>query len=102
MPNNPTPSRFARPLPDAPAVLPAAAPARAHELGPIPAVRNDGVLKLADVIGEAGATEVTQSGAMRFHSVGDTGGRGSRDAQEQVAQHMASDFAPDGGGLNPA
>lgn len=97
-----TPGRFARPL-AFPTVSRAELPAsRAAALEPIPPLRGNGVIPLAAVIGADGVAEIESVGALRFHAVGDTGGTGSRAAQEEVAAHMTSDFAQDGGGLNPA
>jgi predicted phosphodiesterase len=74
-----------------------------ERLGPIPAPRGDAVMRLADVIGAAGAAEIAQQGAIRFHAVGDTGRHGgNHDDQEHVAARMAEDYHPDGGGGNPA
>src|SRR5262249_53461922 len=97
------PSRYARPL--AVSVPAATVIPRAHqpaELQTVPPLRGSGVISLADVVGTPGANEIAAAGAMRFHAMGDTGGRGSRGAQESVARHMTGDFSPTGAGLNPA
>jgi predicted phosphodiesterase len=97
------PSRFARPLAVPPPPVVAMAPARTPaQLQPIPKLNGNGVIPLAAVVGDPGAADITAAGAMRFHAMGDTGGRGSRGAQENVAQHMTGDFSATGGGLNPA
>jgi hypothetical protein len=99
----PAPSRYAWPLAAPVPAAPAAARApRPAELQEIPPLRGDGIISLADVVGAPGANEITAAGTMRIHAMGDTGGRGSRGAQEQVAQHMKGDFSPTGAGLNPA
>jgi predicted phosphodiesterase len=71
------------------------------QLGPIPPVRNNGHMALADVIGAEGAGEIDQLGEIRFHALGDSGVGDGKDA-EAVAEEMASDFKPSAGGLNPA
>lgn len=114
-PSPPMASRYAHPYyaaRPAPALAPltAAAPAAAPagltdwsklQLGPIPPVRNNGQFALADIIGADGAHEIEQLGEIRFHALGDSGVGDAKDA-EQVAEEMASDFSPSGGGLNPA
>ncbi|MES1243527.1 MAG: metallophosphoesterase [Acidobacteriota bacterium] len=57
---------------------------------------------LQEIIGHSGAQEIEAAGSIRFHATGDTGRPEGSDAQEEVAEEMATDFHPDGGGLNPA
>jgi len=44
-----------------------------EQLGPVPAVKGNGVIDLADVIGSDGVAEVEQLGEIRFHALGDSG-----------------------------
>jgi uncharacterized protein YukJ/predicted phosphodiesterase len=68
---------------------------RAHvvsNLQAIPAPRIDPpVWALADVIGDAAVQEITSSGQIVIHTVGDTG-RGSHSEETDVADAMARDF----------
>jgi hypothetical protein len=60
-------------------------------LQPIPAPRRTPLMTLADVIGTQGATDIENSGAIQFHSVGDTG-RSADSPQGDVAAAMQTDF----------
>ena len=71
-----------------------------QQLGPIPAVANNGRIELADIIGKDGVQEITQLGEMRFHALGDSGVSHAVEA-EQIAEDMATDYRPGAGGLNP-
>jgi predicted phosphodiesterase len=70
-------------------------------LGPLPPVKNDGRMNLADIIGADGVGEIEQLGEIRFHALGDSGATHGDDA-ELVAEEMTSDFKPAAGALNPA
>jgi len=72
-----------------------------QQLGPIPPLKGNGQMNLADVIGAAGTTEIEQLGEIRFHALGDSGVGEATDA-EKIAEEMATDFKPAAGGLNPA
>jgi len=50
-------------------------------------------MDLAEVLGPAAIAEVTASGKLVFHCVGDTGGVVSANAQQIVANHMQADLA---------
>jgi hypothetical protein len=50
-------------------------------------------MDLAEVLGPAAVSEVTSSGKLVFHCVGDTGGVVSANAQQIVANHMQADLA---------
>lgn len=71
------------------------------QLGPIPAVKGDGTLKLEDVIGKQGVKEIEDVGEIRFHALGDSGVGQAQEA-EAIADEMATDFNPGSGGMNPA
>jgi acid phosphatase type 7 len=51
--------------------------------------------RLADVIGHAQARAITESGVLRFHAVGDTGGHLDPRPQRRVAAAMVSELAGD-------
>ncbi len=75
------------------------AEARAGELRPIPFPASRGgdepVLRMADLYGSSGATletQVTNSGRLVFHSVGDTGNTKGPALQAKVADKMVDDF----------
>jgi calcineurin-like phosphoesterase family protein len=72
-----------------------------QHLGPIPPIKRDGIMTLADVIGDAGAAQIESVGQFRFHALGDSG-VGSAHEAELVSEEMAGDYTPTGGGLNPA
>jgi hypothetical protein len=72
-----------------------------QQLGPVPPVTRGGIMTLAEVIGDAGATEIEATGEFRFHALGDSGVGDAHEA-EQVSDEMAGDYTPTGGGLNPA
>jgi len=76
--------------------------AKAH-LGPIPAPRGTPVMDLADIIGKQSVDQIQASGAIRFHTTGDTG-RASGDStdQDDVAQAMTSDYQAGHDATNPA
>lgn len=71
------------------------------QLGPVPKVKGDGIVDLADIIGADGVREIEQLGEIRFHAVGDTG-VGHADEAEKVSNDMTTDYKPDAGALNPA
>jgi hypothetical protein len=71
------------------------------QLGPIPPLDGNGIMQLADIIGQEGVQEIEQLGEIRFHSLGDSGVGHAEDA-EKVAEDMATDFKVDAGALNPA
>jgi acid phosphatase type 7 len=50
-------------------------------------------MDLAEVLGPAATSQVTSSGKLVFHCVGDTGGVVSANAQQIVANHMQADLA---------
>jgi hypothetical protein len=72
-----------------------------QQLGPVPPVVRGGVMALAEVIGDAGVSEIEAAGAVRFHCLGDSGVGNAHEA-EQISEEMAGDYTPTGGGLNPA
>jgi len=59
-------------------------------------------MTLDDVIGDAGLQEVLQTGAIRFHAVGDTGRPGGSERQTEVTDDMTLDYHPAAAGQNPA
>lgn len=71
------------------------------QLGLIPPIRNNGVMKLDDLIGADGVKEIEQVGEIRFHALGDSG-VGQATEAESIAEEMATDFKPGAGGMNPA
>lgn len=72
-----------------------------QHIGPVPPVVRGGVMTLAEVIGDAGVAEIEAAGEIRFHALGDSGVGNATEA-EQVSEEMVGDYAPTGGGLNPA
>jgi hypothetical protein len=62
-------------------------------LEPFPKSRQPAVLSLSQVLGQAAADAITQSGSIVFHSVGDTGGVKEPSKQFAVADAMANDLA---------
>lgn len=70
-------------------------------LGPVPPVKGDGVIDLADIIGAQGVSEVEQLGEIRFHALGDSG-VGHAEKAEEIADDMATDFKAGAGALNPS
>jgi 3',5'-cyclic AMP phosphodiesterase CpdA len=97
--------RYARPgilvVPPAPPQADDLTDWKTANLGPIPPVKNKGLINLADVIGANGVSEIESLAEIRFHALGDSGATHGDDA-ESVAEEMASDFKPGGGALNPA
>jgi predicted phosphodiesterase len=71
------------------------------QLGPVPKVKRSGKMTLVDVIGRAGAAQITQSGQITFHALGDSGVNHAEDA-ERVAELMARDFKAGHEAHNPA
>jgi predicted phosphodiesterase len=57
----------------------------------IPAPKRTPVMTLADIIGAQSSQQIEASGALRFHSVGDTG-KSANSPQGDVAEAMAKDF----------
>jgi hypothetical protein len=109
---NSEPSRFAHPFftstpPEARAASAGSFGQRMSQwvkgtLGPIVPPTRTPVMQLDEVIGKPGVDEISALGTIRFHAVGDTGRTKSGSQEEEVAQDMATDFHPDGGGRNPA
>jgi Calcineurin-like phosphoesterase len=62
-----------------------------QKLQPIPAAKRTPTMTLAEVIGAQGETDVTNSGSISFHAVGDTG-KSANSPQGAVAEAMATDF----------
>jgi calcineurin-like phosphoesterase family protein len=60
-------------------------------LEPIPPPTRTPNMTLADIIGTQGSKDIENSGAIRFHAVGDTG-RSANSPQGDVAQAMQADF----------
>jgi len=71
------------------------------QLGPLPPVKKNSTMTLADVIGAEGAQEIEQVAELRFHALGDSGVGQAQEA-ESVSDEMATDYNPSAGGLNPA
>lgn len=61
------------------------------QLLPIPDPIRDPTMMLAEIVGDAGATEIEQAGSMIFHCVGDTGTE-SGTMQQMVADAMTADY----------
>jgi len=72
-----------------------------QQLGPVPPVKGDSHMTLAQIIGTDGVKEIENLGEIRFHALGDSGVGHAVEA-EQVSDEMATDFKPGAGGLNPA
>jgi Calcineurin-like phosphoesterase len=70
-------------------------------LGRLPSVKNNGQMRLTDIIGAAAIGEIEQLGELRFHALGDSGATHGDDA-ELVSEEMTSDYKPGAGALNPA
>ena len=83
------------------AAQPSLASFHMDQLGPIPPVKGDSSMALADIIGASGTHEIEQLGELRFHALGDSGVNHATDA-ELVAEDMTTDFKPSAGALNPA
>jgi len=62
-----------------------------QKLQPIPAAKRTPTMTLADVIGAQGESDVTNSGSISFHAVGDTG-KSANSPHGAVAEAMATDF----------
>ena len=60
-------------------------------LEPVPAVKGNSVMQLADIIGAQASQEIQASGSISFHSVGDTG-KSANSPQGDVAEAMAADY----------
>lgn len=72
-------------------------------MGPVPPVKAQSVMALADIIGAQGSAEIQNSGSIRFHAVGDTGRvQGASNAQEDVANAMTSDYHAGDSAKSPA
>lgn len=65
----------------------------AAHLEPVPASRKPEVLSLDTVLTQAITAQITQTGSIVFHAVGDTGGIKEPSKQFAVADAMASDLA---------
>lgn len=61
------------------------------KLLPIPPVNSDARMTLEDIIGPAGAQQITDAGQLIFHAVGDTGNE-LNGMQETVADAMSADY----------
>lgn len=72
-----------------------------EQTGPIPPIQGNGIMALADVIGQDGVDEIVKLGEIRFHALGDSGVNHAEEA-EKVAEDMASDYKAGAGALNPA
>jgi hypothetical protein len=70
-------------------------------LQPIPAPKRTPVMTLVDIIGAQGSQEIEASGALRFHSVGDTG-KSANSPQGDVAEAMTKDFNVSKPQISPA
>jgi hypothetical protein len=70
-------------------------------LQPIPAPKRIPVMTLVDIIGAQGSQEIEASGALRFHSVGDTG-KSANSPQGDVAEAMTKDFNVSKPQISPA
>jgi hypothetical protein len=71
------------------------------QLGPVPPVKRDGLIDLADVIGADGVAQVAQLGEIRFHALGDSGVNHAEEA-EKVAEDMSTDYKAGAGSQNPS
>jgi hypothetical protein len=75
----------------------------ATDLGPIPPPRTaSSVLDLASVLGETAVREIADSGAIKFHAVGDTGRADDNSDPEAVSRMMSSDYTVGDDAHNPA
>src|SRR2546423_1926787 len=74
------------------ALIPRLANARLTQPGRLIPPRRSPTMTLDDVIGDAGLQEVLQTGAIRFHAVGDTGRPGGAERQVEVADDMTLDY----------
>ena len=72
-----------------------------QDLGPIPTPRSGAIMRLAEIIGDPGTSEIAQTGEIRFHATGDTGNLHGQDA-ENVSQTMAADYDVNRSAQNPA
>jgi predicted phosphodiesterase len=73
-----------------------------ERLGKIVPPSREPTMTLAEVIGTPGTQEIEALGTIRFHAVGDTGREKGGNQQVDVAEDMALDYHPAGGGRNPA
>jgi hypothetical protein len=64
-----------------------------EELQPVPPARSTTPMELGAVIGTSAAQKIQQSGEIKFHTVGDTGGVHSPEFQFAVADAMADDVS---------
>src|SRR5215472_18285755 len=64
-----------------------------EELQPVPPARSTTPMELGTVIGTSAAQKIQQSGEIKFHTVGDTGGVHSPEFQFAVADAMADDVS---------
>lgn len=71
------------------------------QLDPVPKSRGTGRMTLEDVVGAPGAAEIQAAGALRFHSLGDSGRRPDS-PQQWVAEAMAQDYDANNPGRSPA
>ena len=60
------------------------------------------MLDLSDVLGAAAVAEITAAGAIRFHSVGDTGRNSVHGPPEEVSDAMSGDYKVGDDAHNPA
>jgi hypothetical protein len=68
---------------------------------PLPPVRGDSIMTMADIVGADAASEIEASGRLIFHALGDTG-RGPHSDEETVAEAMALDIDPEHHANSPA
>jgi len=71
------------------------------QLEPIPAPQRDPAMMLSEIIGDAGVAEIEKAGAIRFHSVGDTGME-TGNTEQMVADAMSKDYDPAKPDTSPA
>jgi predicted phosphodiesterase len=72
-------------------------------LGPIPTPRTkSSVLDLTDVLGAKAVADITAAGAIRFHTVGDTGLNVAHSYPEDVSDAMSRDYKVGDDAHNPA
>jgi predicted phosphodiesterase len=70
-----------------------AAASASNQLFPFAKTRGDGLMKLADLVGQAEVDAIEQTESIEFLATGDTG-KGLNTAQSDVVDAMARDFQP--------
>lgn len=73
----------------------------ATKLEPIPDPHRDPTMMLAEIIGDKGVSDIQQSGAIKFHAVGDTFSAAGN-MQQLVANAMSADYDPAKPATSPA